>query len=171
MFHLLLLTPAVVLALLVLGYPLYLVIAASTEDIGMPSIPALNQRADYHANYTALGSDPQLHPGDQESLIYTVGSTAPAGLLGLRHRAAAEPEFRCGGVFRTLILLPWAVPTVVCQLPVPVDPERLLRGAELHLLKQLHLISALHPWLASPHWALAGSSSRRSGSRIPSSAC
>ena len=36
-----------------------------------------------------------------------------------------------------------------------------------YILKQLHLMDGYIPWLASPHWALAGVIIPTSGSRIP----
>src|ERR1700761_866152 len=114
-FHLLLLTPAILLGLLVLGYPLYLVISASLKNINILSPSLLATAPITTQNYTQLANDPSFTQAIRNSIIYTVGSTVPAGLLGLLTALLVNQRFKFRRVFRTLILLPWAVPTVVAS--------------------------------------------------------
>ena len=88
-------------------------------------------------------------------MIYTVGSTIPAGVLGLLTALLLNQKFRFRRVFRTLILLPWAVPTVVASF-LFLWVLNASYGVLNYILKQLHIISSYIPWLASPHWALVG---------------
>lgn len=155
MFHLTLLAPAVVLALFVLGYPLYLIIDASIRNVGLPSIPALNQAPVTGANYTALGSDPLFRQALWVSLLYTVGGTAPAFLIGLGTALFLNRRFPLRRLFRTLILLPWAVPAVVCSF-LFLWILNASYGVLNYLLLRAHLISHYIPWLASLHWSIVG---------------
>jgi multiple sugar transport system permease protein len=154
-FHLLLMTPAILLGVLVLGYPLYLVISASLKDIGILSPSLLASAPTTTQNYKELGSDPNFTQAIRNSVIYTIGSTVPAGVLGLLTALLLNQRFRFRRVFRTLLLLPWAVPTVVASF-LFLWVLNASYGVLNYVLKQLHLIQQYIPWLASPHWALVG---------------
>ncbi|MCZ7543518.1 MAG: sugar ABC transporter permease [Anaerolineae bacterium] len=69
---------------------------------------------------------------------------------GLRHGPAAQPEHPRSGVFRTLILLPWALPSVVVALTWQwlYDP---FFGVINYYLKQLGLIRGPTAWVGQPN--------------------
>lgn len=155
MFHLALLAPAVALGLFVVGYPLYLIIDTSIRKVGIPHIGALNSAPLTGANYQALGSDRTFRQSLWVSLWYTVGGTAPAFLIGLGTALLLNRRFPLRRIFRTLILLPWAVPAVVSSF-LFLWVLNASYGVLNYLLLKAHIIQHYLPWLASQRWALLG---------------
>jgi multiple sugar transport system permease protein len=155
LFHLALLAPAVILGLFVLGYPLYLIIDASIRQIGLPNVAALNSAPITGANYSALGSDSTFKQSLWVSLLYTLGGTVPAFLLGLGTALLLNRRFPLRRLFRTLILLPWAVPAVVSSF-LFLWILNASYGVLNYLLLKAHLTSSYIPWLASLHWSIVG---------------
>jgi len=155
LFHLVLLAPAVALGLFVIGYPLYLIIDASIRNVGLPNLAALNATPVTGANYTALTSDPLFRQALWVSLLYTLGGTIPAFLIGLGTALLLNRHFPLRRIFRTLILLPWAVPAVVCSF-LFLWILNASYGVLNYLLLKAHLISGYIPWLASLHWSIVG---------------
>jgi multiple sugar transport system permease protein len=150
-----LLAPAVVLGLFVIGYPLYLIIDASIRDVGLPNMAALNSAPVTGANFTALGSDPLFRQALWVSLLYTLGGTLPAFLLGLGTALLLNRRFPLRRIFRTLTLLPWAVPSVVCSF-LFLWIVNASYGVLNYLLLRAHLITQYVPWLASLRWSIVG---------------
>jgi len=155
MFHLALLAPAVVLGLFVIGYPLYLIIDASIRNVGLPNLAALNLAPVTGSNYTSLTSDPLFRQALWVSLLYTLGGTFPAFLIGLGTALLLNRRFPLRRIFRTLILLPWAVPSIVCSF-LFLWILNASYGVLNYLLLKAHLISGYVPWLASLHWSIVG---------------
>jgi multiple sugar transport system permease protein len=154
-FHLALLAPALILGLLVIGYPLYLIIDSSIREVNLPNIAALNSAPVTGANYTALGTDPTFRQSLWVSLLYTLGGTLPAFLIGLGTALLLNRRFPVRRLFRTLILLPWAVPAVVTSF-LFLWILNASYGILNYLLERAHLISSYIPWLASLHWSIVG---------------
>lgn len=150
-----LLAPAVVLGLFVIGYPLYLIIDASIRDVGLPNVAALNSAPVTGSNFTELGSDPLFTQALWVSLLYTVGGTLPAFLVGLGTALLLNRRFPLRRLFRTLILLPWAIPAVVCSF-LFLWVLNASYGVLDYILLHLHLISHYIPWLASTQWSIVG---------------
>lgn len=155
LFYLALLAPAVVLGLFVIGYPLYLIIDASIRNVGLPNVAALNLAPVTNANYTGLASDPLFRQALWVSLLYTLGGTFPAFLIGLGTALLLNRRFPLRRIFRTLILLPWAVPAVVCSF-LFLWILNASYGVLNYMLLKAHLISGYIPWLASLHWSIVG---------------
>jgi len=155
MFHIALLAPAVVLGLFVLAYPLYLIVDASIRDIGIPNIGKLNSAPLTGANFAALGSDETFRQSLRVSVLYTIGGTAPAFLIGLAIALMLNHKFPLRRLFRTLILLPWAVPAVVSSF-LFLWILNASYGVLNYILLKADVIHNYIPWLASQHWALFG---------------
>ena len=68
---------------------------------------------------------------------------------------AADRRFPLRRIFRTLILLPWAVPAVVCSF-LFLWILNASYGVLNYLLLRAHLISHYIPWLASLRWSIVG---------------
>jgi multiple sugar transport system permease protein len=145
----------VLLGLLIIGYPLYLIIDASIRDVGLPNIATLNSAPVTGANYTELGSDPLFRAALWVSLIYTLGGTLPAFLIGLGTALLLNRRFPLRRILRTLILLPWAIPSVVCSF-LFLWILNASYGVLNYLLLRAHLISQYVPWLASLRWSIVG---------------
>lgn len=155
LFYLALLTPAVLLGLLIIAYPLYIIVDSSFRQVGIPSVGDLNSASATTANYKALFSDPMLNQSLAVSAIYTAVGTTGAFLLGLFSALLLNIHFPFRRLFRTLFLLPWAVPSIVAAL-IFLWILNASYGVLNYVLKQLHLIHSYIPWLASSKWALAG---------------
>ena len=155
LFHVSLLLPAVVLGLLVLAYPLYLIVDSSVRQVGFPNVATLNAAPTTTANYSALANDPTFRQSLWVSLLYTLGGTIPAFLIGLGTALLLNRRFPLRRIFRTLILLPWAVPAVVASF-LFLWILNASYGVLDYFLVKAHLSSTYIPWLASQHWALLG---------------
>ena len=154
-FYLALLSPAVVLGLVVVAYPLYLVVDSSFRQVGILNVHALNSAPGTTANYQQLTHDPGLRQSLWVSLVYTLGGTIPAFLIGLGTALLLNIRFPLRRIFRTLVLLPWAVPSVVVSF-LFLWILNASYGVLDYLLKRAHLITSYIPWLASERWALLG---------------
>jgi len=154
-FTALLLAPALLLGLLVLAYPLYLVVDLSLHHVGIPNLSDLNAGAVTAQNYRALGSDPTLVGSLLVSLGYTLGGTIPAFLIGLGTAILLNRDFPLRRLFRTLILLPWAVPAVVASI-LFLWILNTSYGVLNSMLQSVHIINVYIPWLSSQQWALVG---------------
>jgi multiple sugar transport system permease protein len=149
------LTPAILLGLFVIGYPLYLIIDASFRQVGIPNMASLNSTPATTANYQALAHDTALRQSLWVSLWYTVGGTMPAFLIGLGTALLLNQRFPLRRLLRTLILLPWAVPTVVASF-LFLWILNTSYGVLNYLLERAHIISSYIPWLSSTNWSIVG---------------
>lgn len=67
-------------------------------------------------NYLEAFTDPRLHGALARTLAFTAVSVSLELVLGLALALALHGSFRGRGAARTIMLLPWAVPTVVAAL-------------------------------------------------------
>lgn len=155
LFHLVLLAPAVVLGLVILGFPLYLILDSSVRSVGIPRVGTLNAAPITSSNYSGLASDSSFRQSLWVSAVYTFGGTIPAFLIGLGTALLLNRKFPLRRVFRTLMLLPWAVPAVVTSF-LFLWVLNASYGVMNYILFRLHIIGHYLPWLASQKWALTG---------------
>ncbi|NUR69898.1 MAG: sugar ABC transporter permease [Hamadaea sp.] len=105
-------------------------------------------------NYADILTNPRFWAAAQHTLYFTVASTTLEVVLGLglAHLLAAPMRFRW--LFRAIVILPWALPTIVngAMWRWILNAEY---GALNALLTQLHLMDDYHSWLgADPFLAL-----------------
>lgn len=152
-FYWLLLTPALVLGLILIAYPLYLVVSVSLRDVGLVTIGTLNKAPLTWANFQELWLDPSIRDSLWLSLVYTVGATVPAFLLGLSTAVLLNKQFPGRRLMRTLILLPWAVPTVLAAIAFLwiLDSSY---GVLNYILVSLGIVQENVAWLASTNTAM-----------------
>jgi ABC-type sugar transport system permease subunit len=67
-------------------------------------------------NYRELLADPRFWDALLHTLIFTAGSVIPELVLGVLSALALHRAFRGRGAVRALVLVPWAIPTVVAAL-------------------------------------------------------
>lgn len=68
------------------------------------------------ANYAALVGDARFWAALLHTGIFTAGSVIPELVLGMVFALALHRAFRGRGLVRALVLVPWAIPTVVAAL-------------------------------------------------------
>ncbi len=104
-------------------------------------------------NYLAIAQDPVAWSSLGRTLLW-IGLTVPLQLLlGLVTALLLNQQFRWRGLARSLILIPWALPSVVIALMWAwmYQPQV---GLFNDLLLRLGLVSSAVPWLAQPGTAL-----------------
>jgi multiple sugar transport system permease protein len=104
-------------------------------------------------NYLAIAHDPVAWSSLGRTLLW-IGLTVPLQLaLGLVTALLLNQEFRWRGLARSLILIPWALPSVVIALiwAWMYQPQV---GLLNDLLLRLGIIGEAVPWLARPGTAL-----------------
>ena len=146
-----LLSPAVLATIVVVFYPmaqaivtsLYQSILWKPRDVRFIGL----------GNYRALLEDPVFWSSLGRTAIW-IGITVPLQLLlGLVTALLLNQEFRWRGLARSLILIPWALPSVVIGLMWAwiYNPQV---GLLNDLLLRLGLLQAAVPWLANPDTSL-----------------
>lgn len=104
-------------------------------------------------NYLAIAQDPVAWSSLGRTLLW-IGLTVPLQLLlGLVTALLLNRQFRWRGLARSLILIPWALPSVVIALMWAwmYQPQV---GLFNDLLLRLGMVSSAVPWLAQPGTAL-----------------
>lgn len=154
-FYWILLTPALVLGAALIAYPLYLVVLVAFKDVQIIDVSRLGSAAFTLDNVAGLVSDPAIWTGLAKSLVYMLGSTVPALVLGLLTALLLNQKFPARRLLRTLILVPWSVPAVMASIAFLwiLDASY---GVLNHILLNLHLIDSYIPWLARGDTAMIG---------------
>jgi multiple sugar transport system permease protein len=104
-------------------------------------------------NYLAIAQDPVAWSSLGRTVIW-IGLTVPLQLvLGLVTALLLNQQFRWRGLARSLILIPWALPSVIIGLMWSwiYHPQV---GLLNDLMLRLGLLNTAVPWLASPDTAL-----------------
>jgi multiple sugar transport system permease protein len=104
-------------------------------------------------NYGDVLSSPAARDAIVHTLSYVALAVTLELTLGLIVAVALHRIFRGRGIVLAILILPWALPSVVSGVlwRRVLDPDSgLLNSA----LAQLHLVSHPHVWLASRGWAL-----------------
>jgi ABC-type sugar transport system permease subunit len=150
-FALALLLPAAVVVFGVVLYPVARTFVISLFDVDSPlpgSYPFVGL-----SNYARVFRDPAFYPVLGHTLYFTLVSTAAELVLGIAVALLLNAPLRARWFWRSLVVLPWALPTIV--------NGALWRwiyngqyGALNGLLNTLHLSDAPHQWLGSPFLAL-----------------
>lgn len=111
-----LLMPALAVIGAMLVVPLALLVYISLKDLKLGN---LNQilRADFtFENYARILADPGTWSSLWVSVLYIAGSSAFAFAIGLATALIINEKFPAQRLFRTLILLPWAVPGITATI-------------------------------------------------------
>lgn len=147
------LAPALILGGALILYPMYLAVDVSFRDIGMVTMDSLGDSSRTLDNYAQLWTDPKIRDSVLLAVLYTVGSIVPAFILGLVTALLLNKRFPGRRVLRTLVLLPWAVPTVLAAIAFLwlLDASY---GVVNYLLTSVGLIDENIAWLASTDTAL-----------------
>jgi multiple sugar transport system permease protein len=143
--------PAVILTAALVIYPLAKGFQSSLESGGefgaQPRFVGLRNYGEVLKSSTAV--DAVLH-----TLIYLLLAVGLELAFGLMVAVALNRVFRGRGLVLAILILPWALPSVVSGVlwRRVFDPDSGLLNS---VLLQLHVIGHPHVWFASTGWALA----------------
>jgi len=146
-----LIVPAVIVVLLVIGYPLiqvlvYSVLKYKLDGVTPPSFVGLG-------NYLFILTDSDFWRAVAVTLIFTFFSVTLEAVLGLSVAMVANSKFKGRSILRVAILIPWAIPTVVSS-KIWAWMFNDIYGVVNVLLTNLHLIPQKIAFLATPITAI-----------------
>lgn len=104
-------------------------------------------------NYRTLFHDSVFYTALENTMVFTAASVVLAGLGGLLLALLLEDFLGRFRVIQTILLTPWAVPTVVAAFLFRYMFEE-SGGIVNSLLLRSHLIGRAVPFLASPKWSM-----------------
>jgi multiple sugar transport system permease protein len=104
-------------------------------------------------NYLYALTDPDFLASIMRTLYFTVVSVALEGIIGVLVALLLNQKFYGRSVLRVLVILPWALPTIVNAMMwrLNFNPDY---GSINALLTQLGIIDGYRSWLGSPDSAL-----------------
>jgi multiple sugar transport system permease protein/N,N'-diacetylchitobiose transport system permease protein len=146
-----LLLPSMLVVFGVVLYPLARTVVTSLQDVNsaMPgSYPFVGLR-----NYSLMAKDPEFWSSLGRTAYFTFVTVASELTLGVLLGTLLNARFRGRAVVRSLVIIPWAVPTVVSGALW----KWILNGdygALNAALTQSHITSTYHQWLGGPWLAL-----------------
>jgi len=143
--------PAIVLVVLLVLYPMVHGFQQSIESGGF----LFGEKPGYVGlrNYKDVINDPVSRDAMRHTLEYVVLAVALEMVLGIFVAVTLHRVFRGRGFVLAVLILPWALPSVVSGVlwRRVFDPDNGLLNS---LLMQLHIISEPHVWLASGRGAI-----------------
>ncbi|SFO17770.1 multiple sugar transport system permease protein [Candidatus Pantoea varia] len=147
-----LLAPMLLVMMLLTAWPLLRTIWLSFTDaalIGSGETPAWIGLE----NYLYALSDPDFRASIWRTLYFTLISVTFEGIIGVLVALLLNQKFVGRNVLRVLVILPWALPTIVNAMMwrLNFNPDY---GSINALLSQLGIIDGYRSWLGSPDSAL-----------------
>jgi multiple sugar transport system permease protein/N,N'-diacetylchitobiose transport system permease protein len=144
-------TPAAIAILLIVAYPLVRAFWLSLHDVVLTR-PGEEPFVGLQ-NYAYELTNPDFWAAVGRSLFFTVFSTAIEVVLGVGLALLMDQPLRGRWLLRTLVILPWALPTIVNALMWRwIDNAEY--GALNALLYQTGLIDGYRQWLSDPSTAM-----------------
>ncbi|MBW9076365.1 sugar ABC transporter permease [Rhizobium pusense] len=111
-----LLAPAIASVMFLIVYPLTRVVELSFREGRSMNFTKISELPLGFGNYIVVLTDPGFWSSIQATVFYVTGSVVFAFLIGLSTALLLNVNFPGRRYFRTLILLPWAVPGVVVSI-------------------------------------------------------
>ena len=150
-FALALLAPSVVVVFGIVIYPILRTLYTSLYRVDTPfpgHFPFIGLR-----NYTFAVAQPEFWSAVERTAYFTIVSTGLELLLGIGVALLLYAPLRGRWLFRTIVVLPWALPTIVngAMWKYFFNAQY---GVVNALFTQLGLQSSYHAWLSSPFGAL-----------------
>ena len=147
-----LLLPLLVIIVTVTGYPLISTVRLSFTDASLTGRHVAQHWVGF-ANYAYVFTDPDFGDAFRRTLYFTFVSVGIEILLGVLVALLLNREFAGRTIVRAIMVLPWALPTIVNAMMwrLIYNPEF---GAWNALLSQLGLIDSYRSWLGTPGTAM-----------------
>jgi multiple sugar transport system permease protein len=146
------LTPSLVLIALVAAYPIIYAVWLSLHDYSV-RVPGL-KRWDIGGNYVEALTSADFWEAFRTTFVFTGVSVLLELLLGIAMALCMHSAFKGQGALRTIVLVPWAVLTVVTAMMwrTIFQPDL---GFVTSMLSTFGLPGADIVWLGEDGWALA----------------
>ncbi len=147
-----LLLPLLVIIVTVTGYPLISTIRLSFTDASLTGRHVAQHWVGFE-NYAYVFTDPDFGDAFRRTLYFTFVSVGIEILLGVLVALLLNREFAGRTIVRAIMVLPWALPTIVNAMMwrLIYNPEF---GSLNALLSQLGLIDSYRSWLGTPGTAM-----------------
>jgi multiple sugar transport system permease protein len=147
-----LLLPLLVIIVTVTGYPLISTIRLSFTDASLTGRHVAQHWVGFE-NYAYVFTDPDFGDAFRRTLYFTFVSVGIEILLGVLVALLLNREFAGRTIVRAIMVLPWALPTIVNAMMwrLIYNPEF---GSFNALLSQLGLIDFYRSWLGTPGTAM-----------------
>jgi multiple sugar transport system permease protein len=147
-----LLLPLLVIILTVTGYPLISTVRLSFTDASLTGRHVAQHWVGFE-NYAYVFTDPDFGDAFRRTLYFTFVSVGVEILLGVLVALLLNREFAGRTIVRAIMVLPWALPTIVNAMMwrLIYNPEF---GSLNALLSQLGLIDSYRSWLGTPGTAM-----------------
>lgn len=148
----LLLTPMLLMMFLLTAWPLARTIWLSFTDAALIGGGVAPQPVGFD-NYLYALTDPEFLAALLRTLYFTVVSVAFEGVIGVMVALLLNQQFYGRSLLRVLVILPWALPTIVNAMMwrLNFNPDY---GSVNALLTQTGLIEHYRSWLGSPGSAI-----------------
>jgi ABC-type sugar transport system permease subunit len=146
-----LLLPAAVAVFGIIVYPMFRTLLVSFFQVN--SALATNTPFVGLGNYAEVLSSPDFWASMGRTLYFTLVSTAVELILGLVVAGLLNAKLRARWLFRTIIVIPWALPTIV-NAAMWKGIYNAQYGSLNALLSQLGIIKNYQAWLGDPTTAL-----------------
>jgi len=147
-----LLLPLLVIIVTVTGYPLISTVRLSFTDASLTGRHVAQHWVGFE-NYAYVFTDPDFGDAFRRTLYFTFVSVGIEILLGVLVALLLNREFAGRTIVRAIMVLPWALPTIVNAMMwrLIYNPEF---GSLNALLSQLGLIDSYRSWLGTPGTAM-----------------
>jgi len=150
--HLLIL-PAVLAILFLVVYPMFRIADVSLRIGKTMTFSKIGKLPIGLGNYAAILADPQFWNSARVSVTYVASSVALAFVFGLLTALLLDARLPGKRVFRTLMLLPWAVPGIVASIVFRWMFDSSF-GVVNALLRKIGLLTGDLPWVVDTRTAL-----------------
>ena len=147
-----LLAPMLLMMFLLTAWPLARTLWLSFTDAALIGDGAAPQPVGFD-NYVYALTDPDFLAALARTLYFTVVSVACEGVIGVMVALLLNQKFYGRSLLRVLVILPWALPTIVNAMMwrLNFNPDY---GSVNALLTQLGFIDHYRSWLGSPDSAM-----------------
>lgn len=152
----------IVVLLLVVIWPVVQVVGLSFFKLKLGA----NPKPIGLANYSRIARDPKFWSYLWNSVIYTLGSLSISFLLSMAVALCLNRTEKLKGIYRAMILLPWAIPEAVASLVWRILLNDQI-GIVNYLLLRLGIIHVPILWLGEPEMAMFSVILADSWTRIP----
>ncbi|MDE7037973.1 MAG: sugar ABC transporter permease [Lachnospiraceae bacterium] len=147
-----LLAPAIIIVILIIGYPVGRAIGLSLFQYDMTNLQ--NVKFVGIQNYVDLFTkDEAFWPAFKNTVVWVLVTVASQLLLSLLLANILNKKFFLRGVVRSIVLIPWVTPCVLISLMWAWIFNGNY-GVVNEILNRLHLITGDAAWLAQPQTAL-----------------
>lgn len=150
-FAYMIIAPAVIVVFGIVLFPLITTFIYSLKNVELTS--AGLGKFVWLKNYISILSQGDFWASLGRTLYFSVVSISLEIVLGILIAVLLNQDFKGNGILRTIIILPWAVPTIVSgsMWKWIYNPEYGVLNA---VLQNLHIISEYRSWLSSPLLAM-----------------